>query len=319
MAEHYRSTQFFLEMNNKVIICTPTYREPQKVADFLKSCQIIKYRPLKVVIANANPGDETSELIKQEKKLRDYEIVEIFGHNDEFWSATVNRGLRFISENAKPEDWILIANIDIVFGADIVDLLLEQALNQGSCQIGAISTSNNYAISSGVQIKSWLTTSTVHPYAGVDIENVPTSLLIEVDYLPTRCMLFPVEALMKVGVISHKWLPHYGADYEFSHRLAKAGYTPYIYTGVSIKVDKQNTGKSVYSHKSSFGERLSNLMDIKNPSNPKFRINFVLLVYPVYAIPTAMLAYFVRTIIETILDKKQIHYLFGRKERGFSE
>ena len=60
-------------------------------------------------------------------------------------------------------------------------------------------------------------------------------------------------------------------------------------------------------------------MDTKNPSNPKFRIIFVLLVYPVYAIPTAILAYLIRTIIETVLDKKYIFYLFGNKERGFSE
>ena len=308
-----------MEINNKVIACIPTYCEPQNVIKYLESCNFIKYRPFQLVIINANPGDETSEIIKQQKKLRDYEIVEVLGQNDEFWSATVNRGLKFISENAKPEDWILIANIDIIFDTDIVSLLLEQALKQGNCQMGAISTSNDHAISSGVQVKSWLTTSTSHPYAGVDIEIIPNGLIIKVDYLPTRCMLFPVEPLLKVGVISDKWLPHYGADYEFSHRLAKAGYTPYIYTGVSIKVDKQNTGKSVYTHKSSFGERFSNLMNIKNPSNPRFRIIFVLLVYPVYAIPTATLAYLVRTIIETVLDKKQIFYWFGQKERGFSE
>ena len=308
-----------MEMNKKVIVCVPTYCEPEKVTKYLESCNFIKYRPFQLIIINANPADKTSKIIKQEKKLRDYEIVEVCGQNDEFWSATVNRGLRLIAENAKPEDYILIANIDIVFDTDIVSLLLEQALKQGNCQMGAISTSNDYAISSGVQVKSWLATLTSHPYAGVHMKSIPNSQLIKVDYLPTRCMLFPVEALMKVGVISDKWLPHYGADYEFSHRLTKAGYTPYIYTGVSIKVDKQNTGKSVYTHQSSFGESISNLMDIKNPSNPKFRINFVLLVYPVYAIPTAILAYLVRTIIETILDKKQIYSLFGQKERGFSE
>lgn len=306
-------------MNKKVIACVPTYCEPKKVTKYLDSCNFIKYRPFQLVIVNANPGDKTSEIIKQEKKLRDYEIVEVCGHNNEFWSGTVNRGLRLIAENAKPEDWILIANIDIVFDTDIVSLLLEQALKQGHCQMGAISTSNDYAVSSGVQVKSWLTTSTVHPYAGINIESIPNGELIKVDYLPTRCMLFPVEALTKVGLISDKWLPHYGADYEFSRRLARAGCIPYFYTGGRIEVDKKNTGQSVYSSQTNCFERMSNLMNIKNPSNPKFRIIFVLLVYPVYAIPTAILAYLIRTIIETVLDKKHIFYWFGNKERGFSE
>lgn len=303
----------------KVIACIPTYREPKKISEILSAFKFVRYRPFELFFINACPGDQTSEIIENIKINFDFNIYEISGISSEFWSATVNRGLKKILEIAQQDDWVLLMNVDIKFDTDIVDLLIQKALKQGKCQISALSTSNDYAISSGVQVKSWLTTSTVHPYAGVDIGSVPNSLLIEVDYLPTRCMLFSVEALMKVGVISDKMLPHYGADYEFSHRLAKAGYTPYIYTGVSIKVDKQNTGTSVYAHKSSFRERFSNLMNIKNPSNPKFRIIFVLLVYPVYAIPTAILGYLVRTMIETILDKKQIFYLFGQKERGFSE
>jgi GT2 family glycosyltransferase len=308
-----------MKLNKKVIACVPTYCEPQKVAKYLESCKFIKHRPFQLIIVNANPGDETSEIIEQEKKLTDYEIVEVCGQNDEFWSATVNRGLRLISENAKPEDWVLISNIDIVFDTDIVRLLLEQALKQGSCQMGAIFTSNNYAISSGVQVKSWMATLTVHPYAGRNIDNIPDDLLIKVDYLPTRCMLFSVEALTKVGLISDKWLPHYAADYEFSRRLTRAGYVPYLYTGGRIEVDKENTGQSVYSSQTSFSERISNLMNIKNPSNPKFRIVFVLLVYPLYAIPTATFFYLLRTVIEVILSKKQIFILFGKNERGFSE
>ena len=308
-----------IKTNQKVIACVPTYCESHKVAKYLQSCNFIEYRPFQLIIVNANPGDETSDLIKQAKKNKDYEIVEVAGQSDEFWSATVNRGLRLIADNAEPGDWVLISNIDITFTTDIVNILLKKSLEKGNSQVAAISIVDNRVISSGVQVKSWSTTWTVHPYAGTDIGNIPNNLLITVDYLPTRCMIFPVEVLTKVGVINDKWLPHYGADYEFSRRLAKAGYTPYIYTGVNIEVDNKNTGQSVYSRQISFFERLSNLTNIKNPSNPKFRIVFILLVYPVYAIPTAILAYLVRTIIETILNKKQISYLFGQKERGFSE
>ncbi|GAB4312127.1 MAG: hypothetical protein Kow0091_18700 [Geminocystis sp.] len=306
-------------MNKTIFVCVPTYREPKKVIDFLKSCEQIRYAPFKLIIVNANPGDETSKIIQREKYLVNYEIFEIDGQSDEFWSATVNRGLKFILNYANPEDWILLSNIDIKFNCDIVGSLFEQASQKHKVQVGAACVSSNNLISSGVQVKSWFTTLTKHPYAGYRIDDIPQDLLLKVDYLPTRCMIFPVEAITEVGLIADKYLPHYGADYEFSHRLAKAGYTPFIYFGASIEVDKKNTGKSIYSNQSTFSQRLSNLMDIKNPSNPKFRLVFIILVYPLYAIPTAIIAYFIRTLVEISLEKKQISSIFGSQERGFSE
>jgi len=303
----------------RVIACAPTYREPEKVADFLKSCQNIKYRPFKLIIVNANPGDETSKIIEKYKVLTDYEISEVYGQADEFWSGTVNRGLKVVLKDAQPDDWVLISNIDIKFTHDIVSPLLEEAIKHRNCQIGAICTSDHHVISSGVQIKSWLATLTHHPYAGVNVNDLESNLLIKVDYLPTRCVIFPAETLTKVGLVADKWLPHYGADYEFTRRLARAGYTPYIYTGVSIEVDTKNTGKSVYSRESSRFERISNLMSIKNPSNPRFRIIFVLLVYPLYAIPTAVVAYLLRSLIEISFDKHLIVSIVGKHERGFSQ
>jgi GT2 family glycosyltransferase len=302
----------------KVIACVPTYCEPQKVTEILNSCAYIKYRPFELVIVNANPEDETSEIIANRRKLIDYELVEVEGNKDEFWSGTVNRGLRKILDTAGPKDWVLLMNVDIKFDTDIVDLLTQKALKEGKCQISALSTSNSYVISSGVQVKSWMATLTTHPYTGTKVSDLPNDLLIRANYLPTRCLLFPSEALTEVGLVAEKCLPHYGADYEFTRRLAKKGYTPYISTAVHIEADTENTGKSVYSSETNFVDRLSNLINIKNPSNPKFRVIFVLLVYPLYAIPTAIVAYLLRTFIEVFFNKNQIYRFLGQKERGFS-
>ena len=144
-----------------VFACVPTYCETQKVTEILDSCKNIKYRPFKLVIVNANPKDETSDVIADRQKFIDYELVEVEGHKDEFWSATVNRGLKKILDTASPKDWVLLMNVDIKFDTDIVDLLTQKALKEGKCQISVLSTCNSYVISSGVQVKSWLTTFTV--------------------------------------------------------------------------------------------------------------------------------------------------------------
>jgi GT2 family glycosyltransferase len=303
--------------NNCVVACIPTYRESSKVVTYLKSCRLVKYRPFKIVIVNANPGDETSEIIDREKFLVDYEIIEVYGKSKEFWSATVNRGLKQALEIANSNDYILISNIDIEFEKDIVSPLVEKLLEDEKRQVSALCISKGVAISSGVKVKSWITTSTYHPFSGTEQFQIPKNWLEKVNYLPTRSLLVPVEAIRKNGLIAQHCLPHYGADYEFSRRLAKAGYTPFIYTGAWVEVDSENTGKSVYSRTSSFSSRLFNLASIRNPSNPWYRTIFVVLVYPWYSWPAAITAYLLRTLIEVFFDKERIATFFGREGRGY--
>jgi len=301
-----------------VIACVPTYCESDKVAIYLKSCRLVKYKFFKVIIVNANPGDKTSEIIAQEKCSVNHEIIEVHGKSNEFWSATVNRGLRKVLEVADSGDYVLISNIDIEFKEDVVSLLVPKLLESPMKQVSALCLSKGVAISSGVKVKSWVTTSTYHPFSGVDKSQIPVNWLEEVNYLPTRSLLVSVTAIQEVGLVAQDCLPHYGADYEFSRRLAKAGYRPFIYTGAQIEVDTKNTGKSVYSNSSSFLSRLLNLMSIRNPSNPWYRTVFVLLVYPWYAWPTAVVAYLLRTLIEVFLPGERIVSLFGKKSRGYS-
>lgn len=307
-----------MKQERAVFACIPTYCESSKVATYLKSCRLISYRPFKVIIVNANPGDTTSDIIHQEKSRVDYEIIEVHGKSNEFWSATVNRGLRKILEIADLGDLVLISNIDIEFKEDIVSLLASQFLKDPKKQVSALCLSKNVAISSGVKINSWLTTSTYHPFSGMDKSQIPINCLEAVNYVPTRSLLIPIAAIKEVGLVADYYLPHYGADYEFSHRLSKAGYTAFIYTGACIDVDIQNTGKSVYSNKSSLLSRLSSLMSIRSPSNPWYRTVFVFLVYPWYAWPTAILAYLMRTLMEVSFEKGKILEFFGKIGRGYS-
>jgi GT2 family glycosyltransferase len=301
-----------------VIVCIPTYRETEQVITYLRCCRLIQYRPLKIIIINASPGDKTSEIIAQERCYVDYEIIEVHGESSEFWSATVNRGLRKAIEIADLNDYVLISNIDIEFEEDIASLLVAKLLEDEKRQISVLCLSKGTALSSGVKVKSWITTSTYHPFSGMDESQIPVNCLEEVNYLPTRSLITPIAAIKEVGLAAHRCLPHYGADYEFSRRLAKAGYTPFIYTGARIEVDTKNTGKSVYSNSSSFLSRLLSLMSIRNPSNPWYRTILVLLVYPWYAWPTAILAYLLRTLIEVFFARERIASTFGKKGRGYS-
>jgi GT2 family glycosyltransferase len=303
---------------SKVFYCIPTFKEFDKVVVFLEEMNKIKYTNLELIIINANPGDETSAVIKSYKKRFEFTLTEIAGKAEEYWSATLNRGLAYAKIKMSQDDWIIVSNIDISFNYDIVSGLVGKAKLKGNCQIGALAISEKNVMSSGVIMKSWLLTKTFHPFAGLSKDNIPDRQSIKVDYLPGRCFIFPARQLLNICLIDVKKLPHYHADYEFSYRLQKNGCIPYIDSGIRIFVDMQNTGLSIYNSKKSLLEKIQNLSSIKNPSNPRYRINFVLMVFPIIYIPTGIILYLARTIVETFVPEKLIARMFGTQNKGYS-
>jgi GT2 family glycosyltransferase len=157
-----------------------------------------------------------------------------------------------------------------------------------------------------------------HPLAGSLPEDLPADALIPVDFLPTRCTLIPYAAVQKAGLVAESSLPHYGADNEYTDRLRKLGYQPYIYTGVRVRVDTGHTGADVFRRRLSVGKRLRSLFSIKSTANPIYRLRFVRLVYPWYAWPTAMLLYVARSAMEVILGGAVVRNLWRRSESGFA-
>src|SRR6266446_7037476 len=215
-------------MSSKVFIVVPTFRETEKVGSLLQSVRHLHHRPLELVVVNADPGDATSQLLAREAKHGDLIIHEEPGIPEQFWSGTVNRGLRRVARRSRSGDWVLLMNVDVIFHNDIVGALLHAALRRSPCQIGAVAHARGNVISSGVQVKSWMLTLNRHPLAGLREGHIPKGVCIPVDFLPTRCLLFPADALKNVGLVQERRLPHYGADYEFSLRLARHGYAAFL-------------------------------------------------------------------------------------------
>ena len=309
---------FRMLINEKVFMCVPTYREPRKVELFLESLDFVGYPSLEVIIINANGPDETSLIIEGRSKSVAYKLTEIIAQSEEFWSASVNRGLRYVEQKQSNNDWIIINNIDIEFTHDIVTALVNRSTLLGKCQVGAMALSTEMAISSGVEVKSWALTLNKHPYAGWAKEKLPKNVVCSVDYLPGRCYIFPATYLKTAGFVDDKRLPHYGADYEFSYRLNKHGCSAFIDLGIIIHADMNNTGLSVYDQKTNITQRFSQLWSIKNPSNPYYRMVMVKKIYPFYYIPFGMFFYFLRSIVEVMFGNQVIYKLFSKNEHGFS-
>ena len=296
-------------------IIVPTFREKGKVEKLLNSFSHVTDGTIKLLIVNANPGDETSLYLSQ---LRSGRVLEIPGTPNLFWSGLVNLGLEHVLQQGEQPEFVILMNADIDFDTDILTPLIAKARATPNAQLAAVTIAGQRIVSSGVKVKSWLLMNNRHPLAGTLPGDLPSDALIRVDFLPTRCTLIPVAAVRRAGLIAERDLPHYGGDNQYTNRLRRLGFPPYIFTGSQVRVDAKNTGSSVFHKALSLEVRIRSLFSIRANFNPIYRLRFVRLAYPWYAWPSAMLLCTLRSVLEVLLGGSIIKFLFRRKESGFA-
>ncbi len=301
--------------NKSTFVIIPTYREKSKIEALLNCFSRVKIENLKILIVNGNPNDETSAYIKQ---LHDSRVLELPGSPGLFWSGLVNVGLHHVLHNETNQEFIIIMNADVEFEGDILTPLIAKARANPNSQLAAVTVAEGKVISSGVKVVSWPLTINRHPLAGTLAETIAPDVLIPVDFLPTRCTIIPFPAIKKAGFIAEKELPHYGGDNEYTNRVRKLGYPPYIFSGALVKVDAGNTGTDVFHKSLSLWKRISTMFSIKSTANPIYRLRFVRLSYPLYAQPSAMVLYALRSVMEVLLGGAAIRFIFRRRESGFA-
>jgi GT2 family glycosyltransferase len=127
-----------------------------------------------------------------------------------------------------------------------------------------------------------------------------------------------MEAVRKAGLVAERQLPHYGADNEYTLRLKRMGYPPFIAADIRIVCDMGHTGNSVYHKNPPLWERLKKTGSIKSVYNPRIRSRFICMTYPLYARPTALLMYGLKGLAEVLLGGAFIRHVFRSREHGFS-
>ena len=287
-----------------VVVCLPTFCELAQIKKVLKSFNHVGYPIKEVIVVNANYGDQTTSYLSKWKKLSRFELTEIEGKPSEYWSATINRGLSYINRCYGSSTFILMCNVDITFRDDILSKLLKRysSLNH-ECILGALADSQNGLISSGVIVRSWLfPINNMHPFEGQKKQEILDFDLVEVDFLPGRCILIPPGLMCEKSLMKEYALPHYHADYEFSKRISKEkGARLYIDPSVVVYVDVNNTGISIINKNLDLSDFFANFFGIKHVSNIKYRLAFAAVTFPWYAKLTAMFAYFLKSCADLML------------------
>lgn len=177
-------------------------------------------QPLHMLVVNDGSSDGTAEWLAAQN---DIEVLN--GDGSLFWGGAVDLAVRHLQAKAAAGDWVLLMNNDTTVADDFAQHLLDTAQANAPAAVGSVvrdEADHARLLSIGARVDAWrlltcdlLDKSTPRQASGV---------VVEVDALSGRGVLFPLAGLVAAGGMRPHALPHYLADYEVSLRVRKHGW-----------------------------------------------------------------------------------------------
>ncbi len=263
-----------------VFIIIPVHNRKDFTRNCLLSLRKQTFQNFTAVVIDDGSSDGTSKMIQKEFP----EVVLLHGDGNLWWAGATNLGVKHVLKNATLRDYVLTMNDDVTVRSNYLEILLECASKHKRSLIGSIALNNgddSIIEDGGIKINwytvkfNWLTRG--RKYKTVMDEEPSVK---PVDVLSGRGTLIPVEAFQKVGLYDFVRLPHYGADYEFSHRAKKKGYNLFVNYKSPVVNKVESKGIDNERHSIKWNGFLKKLFFKGSPFCIRYRWNFARLTCP---------------------------------------
>lgn len=257
----------------KIWICIPVFNRIELTVSCIKSLEHQSFRDFEIVICDDGSTDGTSDIIRN--TFPEVHLLE--GDGNLWWTGGINKCVEFALGQSKDNDCILTLNNDLEVQEDYLESLLEPLLKYPQ----TIITSVVYDINNKEKLvetgyrQNWLTTKV----RSIDIIQDHISddhFLAEVTHAAGRGTLIPVNVFREIGLYDAVNLPHYGADYDFTHRARRNGYKILISYKAKIFSHINETGLTKIRETFGLKKFYEYLTDIKSPANIGYRFKFAL-------------------------------------------
>lgn len=266
----------------KIYVVLPVHNRLAFTKTCLSSFEKQTYKNFIVVIVDDGSTDGTTEHIK--KKYPNWKIIK--GNGKWWWTKSVYKGVEYALKNSKKGDFVLTMNNDCVFDKNYIKKIVEDSMNNKRSIVGSLILdvdNPKKVVDAGVRI-NWEKAITYGVASAISSEvgfYTKRKTIKDIDTLPGKGTLIPVEIFEKTGNFNYKRLPHYIADYEFFCRAKFHGANLIVSTNAKVYNHVRETGIiRSKNEKLNFRKKFEAFFSRKSKSNLLDHLNFILLACP---------------------------------------
>ncbi len=237
----------------------------------------------RVVVCDDGSSDGTADVL-----ARDFpEVVLLKGDGNLWWTGGTNRCIEYILAHCRKGDFVLTLNNDLELKGNYLSAMVAAAAKHSE----AILTSASYDIQDPTHLLhpgarvNWLTSKSRELDAGL----FNHSGLAEITHAPGRGTLFPVKVFREIGLFDFEHLPHYGSDYDLTHRARRAGYRIFINYDACLYSHPDMTGSINFGRRKSLRDLYRYLTHIKSPACLRYRWRVAMKNCPRLLLPSFLL------------------------------
>ena len=251
------------QRNPAVFVLLPVHNRREITRKFVSCLAAQTYQPVHLVLIDDGSSDGTADMVKE--ILPDAQLVT--GDGSWWWSGCMQRGYEWLLDpEPSPADMVLIANDDITYERDFIEIAVRTLAEAPHSLLGAQlrNPEDGGVRESGVN-------ADLHRFV---FRTADTAL--QINCLPTRALMLRWADMRRIGGFHPHLLPHYWADYEYTIRASGYGLRCFTSPAVAVTADLDATGERDLD--SLVGWRfIRQLFSTKTPLNPLYRTSFAML------------------------------------------
>lgn len=261
-----------------VYICIPVHNDVALTLKCLESISSQSYQSLKTILVDDGSVDDTSKLVLE--KYPDTIVLQ--GNGELWWTGATHMAVEHALSICTPDDCIYTLNNDTELFENTLMELVEMHFQYPNAIIGTLNLI--YESPEKIELSAFLRSDAF--MFGKRLKKLNLSLpkldgkkMLPVYALSGKGVLIPVHVFRSIGNYSHKMLPHYHADTEFSIRAFNRGYKIYLNTAAKLYSHHKRTGIGTSATVTDMKTFFKSFKTIKSPHHFKSLVNFNRLVF----------------------------------------